>query len=64
MKNYFEGNKYDPERLRSYTTFILGFFYLKTNSAVFRSLISPSAYAKITEARKKDGKVKNREKNV
>ena len=43
---------------------MLIFFYLKTNSAVFRSLISPSAYAKIMDHRQKDGKIKNREKNI
>jgi len=60
LKNYFESNKYDPERMKVYSTFILIFFYLKTNSAVFRSLISPSAYDKIIDTRSKDGKVKNK----
>lgn len=60
LKAYFEDNKYDPERMKVYSTFILVFFYLKTNSAVFRSLISPSAYAKIIDTRAKDGKVKNK----
>ena len=43
----FEGSHYDPERLRTYSTFMLAFFYLKINSAVFRSLISPTAYRRI-----------------
>lgn len=50
--------------MKVYSTFILIFFYLKTNSAVFRSLISPSAYDKIVDTRQKDGKVKNKEKYV
>lgn len=64
LKSYFEDNKYDPQRMKMYTTFILAFFYLKTNSAVFRSLISPSSYDKIIDTRLKDGKVKNKEKYV
>jgi hypothetical protein len=47
-----------------YQTFILSFFYLKINSAVFRSLISPTAYDKIIDARTRNGKVKNKEKHL
>ena len=64
MSRYFNENNYDPERLRLYQVFMLMFFYLKVNSAVFRSLISPSAYDKAMDTRLKDGKVKNKEKNI
>lgn len=64
MSLYFNENNYDPERLRLYQAFMLMFFYLKVNSAVFRSLISPSAYDKAMDTRLKDGKVKNKEKNI
>lgn len=64
LTKYFNANRYDPERLRLYSAFMLIFFYLKVNSAVFRSLISPSAYDKIVETRLRDGRVKNKEKHI
>lgn len=64
MIKYFNDNNFDPERLRLYSAFMLIFFYLKINSAIFRSLISPSAYDKAYEARMKDPKLKNKEKHL
>lgn len=64
LHKYFNANSFDPERLRLYSAFILVFFYLKVNSAIFCTLISPSAYDRISEARFKDARVKNKEKHI
>lgn len=64
MAKYFNENNFDPEGLRLYSAFMLIFFYLKINSAIFRSLISPSAYDKVYDARLKDPKLKNKEKHI
>lgn len=64
LNKYFNDNNFDPERLRLYSTFLIIFFYLKINSAIFRSLISPSAYDRLYDARLKDPKLKNKEKHL